>query len=291
MDKYSRLQFLILILLLTTLICIGFSYATRITPSTYELIQNNALPETKISSTTIKNSPPLPNPSESYQYYIEITDSCGPYFNGGPCVNLRSGPSTKYPIILRLRKGIVLKVAGAAIENGRVWYKIGFDEKIHYPDRVAGDWYVSADHAHLFLDPGKLETTHGRNLLSKKHILVKIAEQMLYAYDGETLFMKQSISTGLDATPTPTGTFWVIKKMPDSYMQGPVPGVSDQYYDLPGVPWDLYFTQDGAVIHGAYWHNNFGRPWSHGCVNLPPDQAKKLYQWAELGTPIFIQAN
>jgi lipoprotein-anchoring transpeptidase ErfK/SrfK len=194
-------------------------------------------------------------------------------------------------VVLRLRKGIVLKIAGAAIENGQAWYKIGFDEKIHYPDRISGDWYVSADYVRLFLDPGKSETTAGINRLSTKRIVVSLAKEMLYAYDGDTLFMQQSISTGLESTPTPIGTFWVIKKMPDSYMQGPVPNVSDQYYDLPGVPWDLYFTQDGAVIHGAYWHNHFGEPWSHGCVNLPSDQAKKLYDWAELGTPVIIQAN
>lgn len=72
-------------------------------------------------------------------------------------------------------------------------------------------------------------------------------------------------------------------------MQGPIPGVSDQYYDLPGVPWNLYFTVDGAVIHGAYWHNHFGEPWSHGCVNLPPQEAKRLYDWADLGTPVIVQ--
>jgi lipoprotein-anchoring transpeptidase ErfK/SrfK len=65
--------------------------------------------------------------------------------------------------------------------------------------------------------------------------------------------------------------------------------VSDEYYDLPGVPWDLYFTVDGAVIHGAYWHEEFGQRWSHGCVNLPPDQAEKLYKWADIGMSVLVQ--
>ena len=72
-------------------------------------------------------------------------------------------------------------------------------------------------------------------------------------------------------------------------MQGPLPGVSDQYYDLPGVPWDLYFTKDGAVIHGAYWHDHFGEQWSHGCVNLPTDKAKELYLWAAVGIPVTVK--
>jgi lipoprotein-anchoring transpeptidase ErfK/SrfK len=119
--------------------------------------------------------------------------------------------------------------------------------------------------------------------------VVDVSEEMLYAYDGDTLFMKEAISTGLEFTPTPLGTFEVFKKTPSRYMQGPIPGVSDQVYDLPGVPWNLYFTDGGAVIHGAYWHNNFGKPWSHGCVNLPPQKAKELYKWAVVGTTITVQ--
>ncbi len=112
---------------------------------------------------------------------------------------------------------------------------------------------------------------------------------MLYAYDGDTLFMQQSVSTGLELSPTPRGTFYIYRKTPSRYMQGPLPNISDQYYDLPGVPWNLYFTEGGAVLHGAYWHNNFGQQWSHGCVNLPPEMAEKIYRWAELGMPITIR--
>ena len=72
-------------------------------------------------------------------------------------------------------------------------------------------------------------------------------------------------------------------------MQGPLPGISDQYYDLPGVPWNLYFTHEGAAIHGAYWHDNFGKPRSHGCVNLPLAEAHKLYTWADIGVQVFVQ--
>jgi lipoprotein-anchoring transpeptidase ErfK/SrfK len=101
--------------------------------------------------------------------------------------------------------------------------------------------------------------------------------------------MQQHISTGLEFTPTPRGTFTVYRKTPSRYMQGPLPGVSDQYYDLPGVPWNLYFTQQGAVIHGAYWHDNFGKRWSHGCVNVPPAKARELYQWADLGMQVTVR--
>jgi lipoprotein-anchoring transpeptidase ErfK/SrfK len=120
-------------------------------------------------------------------------------------------------------------------------------------------------------------------------MVVDVSEEKLYAYDGDKLFMEESISTGLEFTPTPRGTFTIFKMTPSRFMQGPIPGVSDQVYDLPGVPWNLYFTAGGAVIHGAYWHDKFGQPWSHGCVNLSTENAKKLYAWAVIGMKVTVQ--
>ncbi len=220
--------------------------------------------------------------------YVEIIDSCGPYFDGA-CVNMRSGPGTEYPVVNRLRRGIVLKVASTTVVNGQTWYQIGFDGGIRYPERVVGNWYVDADYVRTFFDSGSAATAAGVSATTTKRIIVDLTNETLYAYDDGVLFMQQPISTGLELTPTAIGKFWVRRKTPDSYMQGPIIGLSDQYYDLPGVPWDLYFTSDGAAIHGAYWHNHFGEPWSHGCVNLPPDQAKLLYEWADLGTPVIVQ--
>jgi lipoprotein-anchoring transpeptidase ErfK/SrfK len=188
---------------------------------------------------------------------------------------------------MQLRNNMVLKVASTTVVDGRTWYQIGFDGEIHYPERMKSDWYVAADFTQLFYDPGVLTTTKA-TASNTKRIVIDRANEMLYAYDGDTLFMQQAISVGLELTPTALGQFSIYRKIPDSYMQGPVPGVSSQYYDLPGVPWDLYFTADGNAIHGAYWHNNFGHPWSHGCVNLPPAAAELLYEWADLGTPVTV---
>jgi lipoprotein-anchoring transpeptidase ErfK/SrfK len=243
-----------------------------------------------VATTTVSRVPNVTltaEPGAPLSAYIEIVDSCGPYY-GGTCVNLRAGPGTEYPVVSPLRDGMVFKVASTTITNGRTWYEIGFDGEVHYPERVAGAWWVASDYARSFLDPGEVSTTT-ENAASTKRIVVDLAHQTLYAYDGDTLFMQQAISTGLALTPTPAGNFFVMRKLPDSYMQGPIPGVSDQYYDLPGVPWDLYFTAEGAAIHGAYWHNHFGQKWSHGCVNLPVDDAEKLYEWAPLGTPVMVE--
>ncbi|MDE2001648.1 MAG: L,D-transpeptidase family protein [Patescibacteria group bacterium] len=230
-------------------------------------------------------------PIESVLYhYIEITNGCGPYYATGTCVNMRSGPGTEYPVVGHLRTGVVLRVEGTTTEaNGKEWYKIIFDKGLRWPDRVTGDWYVAVDPAAVMplVDVGD-ETLTPDTPPTTKRIVVDLTKEMLYAYDGDTLFMQEPVSTGLEFTPTPAGTFTIFYKTPSRYMQGPVPGVSDQYYDLPGVPWDLYFTHGGAVIHGAYWHNHFGQEWSHGCVNLPPDKAQQLYEWAPVGTTVII---
>ena len=220
--------------------------------------------------------------------YIEVVQGCGSYFNG-ECLNVRSGPGEDYPVVTKLRNNIVLKVGGKVERDGKIWYKIIFDEKIRYPERVQGDWYVSADYLRVLLDAGEHNLVEQVLSAAAKRIVVDRSEQTLYAYDGDELFMKEAISTGIELTPTPRGTFTIFKKTPSRYMQGPIPGITDKYYDLPGVPWNLYFTYQGAVIHGTYWHENFGKPSSNGCVNLRPVDAEKLYNWAELGTRVIVQ--
>jgi lipoprotein-anchoring transpeptidase ErfK/SrfK len=243
-----------------------------------------------VASSTGLNLEPSSTTSPVVMYqYIEVLDGCNPYFVGD-CVNMRSGPGTEFPIVVHLRTGVVLKVGDVVTnKNGEVWYKILFSHELLYPERVKGDWYVNAQFVHLFSDDGDHLLKKNEVITTTKRIVVDVSEEKLYAYDGDVLFMEESISTGLEFTPTPRGTFLVFKMTPSRFMQGPIPGVSDQVYDLPGVPWNLYFTKDGAVIHGAYWHDHFGKPWSHGCVNLPPQKAKELYLWADIGTPVIVQ--
>ena len=278
----KRQTITLLLFIVAILIAVVFVWAlqskTTPTPSLSTILNGKAVTSTESSPTT---------PSETGLPYVEIINSCGSYFDG-TCVNMRSGPGTQYPAILQLRTGIVLKIDATVTNDGKTWYKIDPGSDIRYPERVTSDWYVSADFANLFYNVGDQELEKGENATTTKKIVVDIGKQMLYAYDGTTLFMQEPVSTGLLDTPTPHGTFEVFRKTPSRYMQGPLPGVSDQYYDLPGVPWDLYFTQDGGAIHGTYWHNHFGEEWSHGCVNLPLDAAQKLYQWASLGTPVIV---
>ncbi len=220
--------------------------------------------------------------------YVEVVDGCGPHFNG-ECLLVRSGPGVDFSIVSRLRNGMVFKVGGKVERADMTWYKIVFDEWLRYPERLTKDWYISADYVKVLLDEG--DKIMGKDVASTtKKIIVYRSNQKLIAYDGEEIFMKVPISTGLALTPTPRGIFKIYKKTPSRYMQGPLPNIKDkQYYDLPGVPWNLYFTEGGAVIHGAYWHENFGSPYSHGCVNLPPKTARTLYMWADLGTTVMVR--
>lgn len=232
--------------------------------------------------------PVTPPPPEPTVEFVQITDSCGPYFDGA-CVNARSGPGKEFPSIGKLRNGMVLKIAERVTnEAGQDWYRIEFKEPIRYPERVSDKFFVSADYVRSFYDVGVKQLAKGQVASTSKHIVVSLSQQKMFAYDGEELFMEQKVSTGIKDTPTPRGTFWIFKKTPTRYMQGPVPGVGTDYYDLPGVPWNLYFTAEGAIFHGAYWHNEFGKVRSHGCVNLPIDKAEELYRWADLGTKVTV---
>ena len=243
-----------------------------------------------INSATSSEEIILPIEKVLFQY-IMVANGCGVHFQG-ECLNVRSGPGKEFPIVAQLRNGVVLKVGGKVIHDEITWYKVVFDEWLRYPDRVKDDWYVASDFVEVLLDEGvKTSWEDGVATTTKvKEIIVDRSDQKLYAYEDGELFMEIKISTGLQLTPTPRGTFKVFKKTPSRYMQGPIPEIApDQYYDLPGVPWNLYFTEGGAVIHGAYWHNDFGSPYSHGCVNVSPDEARILYDWTPLGTKVVVR--
>lgn len=123
----------------------------------------------------------------------------------------------------------------------------------------------------------------------EKHIYVDLAAQTLYAYQGSNLILKTFTATGKWGK-TPTGNFHVWEKLISTRMAG---GEGADAYDLPNVPYVMYFFHDFG-LHGAYWHDNFGHTMSHGCVNLRQIDAKALFNWADgphdgqLGTAVSI---
>jgi lipoprotein-anchoring transpeptidase ErfK/SrfK len=113
-----------------------------------------------------------------------------------------------------------------------------------------------------------------------KWIEVDLSRQRLFAHEGEKTVFVGKVSTGLRYTPTVTGRFKIYAKYRATRMTGPG-------YDLPSVPWTMFYDGDYA-IHGAYWHNRFGQRMSHGCINMKVDEAKWLYKWAPKGTLVVI---
>lgn len=116
----------------------------------------------------------------------------------------------------------------------------------------------------------------------EKRIYVDLTGQKVYALEGKKLFMQATISSGKWGR-TPTGDFTVWTKVRSTRMSG---GSGADYYNLPNVPHVMFFSNNevsssaGYSFHGAYWHNNFGYPMSHGCINMKFTDAEKLYNWA-----------
>ena len=139
--------------------------------------------------------------------------------------------------------------------------------------------------------PGPSNKPHpvlGVSADGERYIEVDLSEQKLKAWDGGSLFLETPVSTGLPWWPTPQGEFRIWVKLRYTRMEG---GEGRYYYNLPNVPYVMYFENDqvpgwrGYGLHGAYWHNAFGTPRSHGCVNLPIPEAEKLYFWATPSLP------
>ena len=109
---------------------------------------------------------------------------------------------------------------------------------------------------------------------------VNLSTQSVYAFEGDTVVNSFVVSTGTWMTPTVTGKYKIWIKFKSTSMSGP------GYY-LPNVPYAMYFHK-GYGLHGTYWHNNFGTPMSHGCVNLRTSDAEWLYNWASVGTVVNV---
>jgi lipoprotein-anchoring transpeptidase ErfK/SrfK len=112
-------------------------------------------------------------------------------------------------------------------------------------------------------------------------IQVNLTQQKLIAWEGRKPVYAIVVSTGKKSTPTRTGVFQIQTKHKSTRMRG-------RGYDVPKVPHTMYYS-GGYAIHGAYWHRKFGTPVSHGCVNVAPNHAKWLFDWASVGTPVVVQ--
>lgn len=161
-----------------------------------------------------------------------------------------------------------------------LWYQV-------YDDLFKLTFYIRAIHMRI-VPPEELTPISPLVPEDYKIILVSLPEQMLVAYEDAKPVLVAKISSGVGKGPrswasTPTGIFSTFFKRPAGHMSGG-DGVSS-FYDLPGVPWTSYIDNNGVSIHGTYWHNDYGKPHSHGCINLPAEQAKWVYRWSTPQVP------
>lgn len=166
-------------------------------------------------------------------------------------------------------------------ENGDVWYRINDDKwKIHY--------FVRAHHLRLVtaediapLSPDVPQT--------EKRLEIRLPEQVVIAYEYDKPIWMARTATGARFRDgdyrTPAGVYLTNRKRPSRHMAAG-DGADANSYDLPGVPWVCYLLENGISFHGTYWHNNFGRPRSHGCVNLSTQDAQWVYRWSNPGVPL-----
>jgi lipoprotein-anchoring transpeptidase ErfK/SrfK len=157
--------------------------------------------------------------------------------------------------------------------DGQVWYQIR-DDKF---DKL---YYARAEHLRIMTED-ELAPLSPDVPNSSKKIQVQLDEQMIIAYEYDKPVFVAPVSTGgiyrVGTYTTPKGSFITYYKRPSRHMAAG--DIAASGFDLPGVPWVQYITESGISLHGTFWHNDFGRPRSHGCVNLSVPNAKWLFRW------------
>lgn len=123
--------------------------------------------------------------------------------------------------------------------------------------------------------------------VTDKRINVDVAHQTLTCYEGNQEVYFCRVSTGakynaageaVDKWSTPIGPHPIWRKSLSIHMAG---GGIDTGWDTIGIGWTSFFAGEGAAIHSTFWHNDFGTPRSHGCVNATPEDAKWVYRWTQ----------
>ncbi len=162
--------------------------------------------------------------------------------------------------------------------DGLPWYRV-FDD-------LAGTYYVNATHLRL-IPADSLAPISPDVPWKNKRIDVNLTAQTLTAYESDRQIFQTKISSGLvygnhTATPvSPANGFHIQEKSPSKHMGNGNLFADAEDYELPGVPWTAFFTNAGHAFHGTYWHDNFGTPMSHGCINMRTSEAKWLFRWSQ----------
>jgi lipoprotein-anchoring transpeptidase ErfK/SrfK len=156
----------------------------------------------------------------------------------------------------------------------KYWYQI---EDEQFPAR----YFVPASYMRIVIEE-EMAPISGDLDARDKLAVVNLKEQRVYAYEKDKEVFTCRCATGRNYDgmdfQTPRGEHFVYRKTPSQHMWGGAVG-NEGAFNLPGVPWVSYFTTNGVAFHGTYWHNDYGAPRSHGCVNVASEDAKWLFRW------------
>ena len=159
-------------------------------------------------------------------------------------------------------------------DGGFVWYKLDDDKK------AAPSYYALARHLRQ-ISAGDLTPI---NPGAEKQIVVNLSDQRMQCVENGNVVLDTLVSTGAGGFGTPKGEHAVVYKQLSRHMFSDPENeaFSDpNFFDLPGVPFNVFLTTIGHAIHGTYWHGDFGRARSHGCINVTPEIARFIYRWVE----------
>jgi lipoprotein-anchoring transpeptidase ErfK/SrfK len=228
----------------------GYVYSTSLQP-----VQN--LPQTPLASV----------PADGVWTEISV-----------PYVDARARPDPDAPLVYRLYWSAVFRILEVVTgTDGQPWYRVGMETQITMFAPAAAFRVVQADE----IIPISPEVDP-----AEKSMVVYLSEQAISAFEGKREVYRMRISSGANyfgedgvtlLNGTPQGAHNIWAKRISRHMQG---GTVDAGYDVPGVGWVAYFASNGAALHSTYWHNDYGVPKSHGCLNCRPEDAKWLFRWS-----------
>lgn len=202
-----------------------------------------------------------------------------------PFTDAHWSPGRDKPFAYRYYYATTHWVVGLTADpGGALWYHV-LDDKWKF------NFYVPAAHLRL-IPPDELKLLSPKVPLSQKRLEVRLADQVMVAFEQDKpVFMARIASGGIfrdgDFSTKP-GQYMTFHKRPSRHMAAG--DLASNGYDLPGVPWVSYFTESGVAFHGTYWHNDYGSPRSHGCINLTPQAARWVYRWSVPTVPAAEQS-
>ena len=220
---------------------------------------------------TTLNAPQTDIPKEGLLAEVSV-----PYSDAHEEPNVES--KVGYRIYYETTHWVKGAVTGEA--DGQIWYQI-------LDDKWEALYYVRAEHLRIMTSE-ELAPLSPEVPDKEKKIVVKLDSQIVIAYESNQPVFVVPVATGgilrSGTYTTPQGNFITYYKRPSRHMAAG--DIAASGFDLPGVPWVQYITKSGISFHGTFWHNDFGRPRSHGCINLSVSAAKWLYRWTSPQVPL-----